>query len=87
MPAPPLVEEEDGLRSCFYAEHPPLVLPSMSLEYAWWGGQHTSRRRDDDSVFLYTRRWALHHFSHRLVWRACKPRLCGCWTCRNDARL
>src|SRR5215831_12755724 len=22
------------LRSCFYAEHPPLVLPSMSLEYA-----------------------------------------------------
>ena len=35
----------------------------------------------------YTRRRALHHFSHHILWRACKPKLCGCLPKRNDARL
>jgi hypothetical protein len=26
----------------------------------------------------YTRREALHHFSHCILWRACEHRLCGC---------
>src|SRR5438874_5525088 len=51
-PLPPLVGEEDDLRSCFSAEYPPPVLHSMGMEYAGWGGPHASRGRGDEGCFL-----------------------------------
>src|ERR1041384_3048275 len=51
-PLTPLVGEDNGLRRCFFVEHPPPVLPAMGLEYAGWDGPHASRRRGDEGRFV-----------------------------------
>src|SRR5262249_9680224 len=54
MSSPPQTGEEDGLRSCLYAEPPPSVLPSTGMEYARWGGHMQA-----DAVAMRTVSWCL----------------------------
>jgi hypothetical protein len=84
-------------RTCFTENLPPCLnfrLQRQGLRRHPWESQPLRQTRQDClsciagiTGFSYTRRWALHHFSHCTLWRACEHRLCGCLPCRNDARL